>query len=188
MELINEATGREWDPEMDTADARAAARDLGVEVEVGGTGKVLEELFERFVEPDLWDPTFVIDFPKEISPFARHHRSKPGLVERFEGFVAGIEFCNAFTELNDPEEQLRRFEVQAQARAQGDEEAHVTDLDFVQAMEYGMPPTGGLGIGVDRLAMVLANVNTLREVILFPHMRPLETDLDGPEDPSTSGN
>ncbi|MBT8165420.1 MAG: lysine--tRNA ligase [Acidimicrobiia bacterium] len=172
MELINEATGREWDPDMAVDDARAVAAELGVDVEVGGTGKVLEELFERFVEPDLWDPTFVIDFPKEISPFARDHRSKPGLVERFEGFLAGIEFCNAFTELNDPEEQLRRFEVQAQARAQGDEEAHVTDLDFVEAMEYGMPPTGGLGIGVDRLAMLLADVATVREVILFPHMRP----------------
>ena len=174
MELINEATGREWDTEMAVEDARAAASDLGVEVEVGGTGKVLEELFERFVEPDLWEPTFVIDFPKEISPFARDHRSKPGLVERFEGFIAGIESCNAFTELNDPEEQLRRFEAQAVARAQGDEEAHVTDLDFVRAMEYGMPPTGGLGIGVDRLAMILADVTTLREVILFPHMRPAE--------------
>ncbi|NNC90902.1 MAG: lysine--tRNA ligase [Acidimicrobiia bacterium] len=184
MDLINEATGREWDPDMAVDEARAAARDLGVEVEVGGTGKVLEELFERFVEPNLWEPTFVVDFPKEISPFARDHRSKPGLVERFEGFLAGIEFCNAFTELNDPEEQLRRFEVQAQARAQGDEEAHVTDLDFVRAMEYGMPPTGGLGIGVDRLAMILADVGTLREVILFPHMRPEEADPAILEDPA----
>jgi lysyl-tRNA synthetase class 2 len=184
MELINEATGREWDPDMAVDEARAAAGDLGVEVEVGGTGKVLEELFERFVEPDLWEPTFVVDFPKEISPFARDHRTKPGLVERFEGFVAGIEFCNSFTELNDPEEQLRRFEVQAQARAQGDEEAHVTDLDFVRAMEYGMPPTGGLGIGVDRMAMILANVATVREVILFPHMRPQEVDSGILEDPA----
>ncbi len=172
MELINEATGREWSPDMAVDDARAAAQELGVEVEVGGTGKVLEELFERFVEPDLWEPTFVIDYPKEISPFARDHRSKPGLVERFEGFIAGVEMLNAFTELNDPVEQLRRFEAQAIARAEGDEEAHVLDLDFVQAMEYGMPPTGGLGIGVDRLAMILADVNTVREVILFPHMRP----------------
>jgi len=179
MELINEATDREWDPDMAVDEARAVAVDLGVEVEVGGTGKVLEELFERFVEPDLWEPTFVVDFPKEISPFARDHRSKPGLVERFEGFVAGVEFCNAFTELNDPEEQLRRFEVQAQARARGDEEAHVTDLDFVRAMEYGMPPTGGLGIGVDRLAMILADVATVREVILFPHMRPVDIPVDG---------
>jgi lysyl-tRNA synthetase class 2 len=187
MELVNEATGREWDPDMAMDEARHVARGLGVEVEVGGTGKVLEELFERFVEPDLWEPTFVVDFPKEISPFARDHRSKPGLVERFEGFVAGIELCNAFTELNDPAEQLRRFEVQARARAQGDEEAHVTDLDFVRAMEYGMPPTGGLGIGVDRLAMLLADVGTLREVILFPHMRPQETVEPGVSEPSTPG-
>ncbi len=180
MELINEATGREWSPEMPVEDAREAARELGVDVEVGGTGKVLEDLFGRFVEPGLWEPTFVVDFPKEISPFARDHRDEPGLVERFEGFVAGIEMCNAFTELNDPEEQLRRFEAQAEARAQGDEEAHLTDLDFVHAMEYGMPPTGGLGIGVDRLVMILANVSTVREVILFPHMRPLEGEASGP--------
>ena len=178
MDLIAEATGRSWSPDMAVADARAAAADLGVEVGVGGTGKVLEDLFERFVEPDLWEPTFVIDFPKEISPFARDHRSKPGLVERFEGFLAGIEMCNAFTELNDPVEQLRRLEAQAHARAEGDEEAHVLDLDFVQAMEYGMPPTGGLGIGVDRLAMILADVPTVREVILFPHLRPRSDQED----------
>jgi lysyl-tRNA synthetase class 2 len=172
MELINDATGREWRVDMPVHEARAAAAELGVEVELGGTAKVLDILFERFVEPKLWEPTFVIDFPKEISPFARDHRSEPGMVERFEGFIAGIEMCNAFTELNDPEEQLRRLEAQAMARAEGDEEAHVLDLDFVHAMEYGMPPTGGLGIGVDRLAMILADVNTIREVILFPHMRP----------------
>ena len=154
------------------------AAELGVDVDLGGTAKVLEVLFERFVEPELWEPTFVIDFPKEISPFARDHRSEDGLVERFEGFIAGIEFCNAFTELNDPEEQLRRLEAQALARAEGDEEAHVLDLDFVHAMEYGMPPTGGLGIGVDRLAMILADVPTVREVILFPHMRPAAEDVD----------
>ncbi|MBT8217975.1 MAG: lysine--tRNA ligase, partial [Acidimicrobiia bacterium] len=172
LELINDATGRQWATTMPVADARQVAAELGVEVDLGGTAKVLEILFERFVEPELWEPTFVIDFPKEISPFARDHRSEDGLVERFEGFIAGIEFCNAFTELNDPEEQLRRLEAQAMARAEGDEEAHVLDLDFVHAMEYGMPPTGGLGIGVDRLAMILADVTTVREVILFPHMRP----------------
>lgn len=172
MGLIADATGRDWSPGMPVLEARAAAAELGVEVDVGGTAKVLEALFERFVEPNLWDPTFVVDFPKEISPFARDHRTEAGLVERFEGFIAGLEFCNAFTELNDPAEQLRRLEAQAMARAEGDEEAHVLDLDFVHAMEYGMPPTGGLGIGVDRLAMVLADVRTVREVILFPHMRP----------------
>lgn len=172
MGLIADATGRDWSPGMPVLEARAAAAELGVDVDVGGTAKVLEALFERFVEPNLWDPTFVVDFPKEISPFARDHRTEAGLVERFEGFIAGLEFCNAFTELNDPAEQLRRLEAQAMARAEGDEEAHILDLDFVHAMEYGMPPTGGLGIGVDRLAMVLADVRTVREVILFPHMRP----------------
>ena len=112
------------------------------------------------------------DYPKDISPFARSLSGHPGLVERFEAFVAGFEIGNAFTELNDPEEQLKRFEAQAEARAGGDEEAHVVDLDFVRAMEYGMPPSGGLGLGVDRLVMILADVTTIREVVLFPHLRP----------------
>lgn len=172
MELITDATGKTFDPAMPASEAAALAKELDVELEAGGTGKIIEKVFEKHVEPGLWGPTFVTDFPKEISPFARDLPDHPGLVERFEAFVAGFEIGNAFTELNDPEEQLRRFEAQAAARAGGDEEAHVVDLDFVRAMEYGMPPSGGLGIGVDRLVMILADVTTIREVVLFPHLRP----------------
>lgn len=172
MGLISEATGKAFDPAMSASEAGSLAGELGVEIEGKGTGKIIEKVFEKHVEPNLWNPTFVTDYPKEISPFARSLPGHPGLVERFEAFVAGFEIGNAFTELNDPEEQLKRFEAQAEARAGGDEEAHVVDLDFVRAMEYGMPPSGGLGLGVDRLVMILADVTTIREVVLFPHLRP----------------
>ncbi len=172
MGLISEATGKAFDPAMSVSEAGSLAGELGVEIEGKGTGKIIEKVFEKHVEPNLWNPTFVTDYPKEISPFARSLPGHPGLVERFEAFVAGFEIGNAFTELNDPEEQLKRFEAQAEARAGGDEEAHVVDLDFVRAMEYGMPPSGGLGLGVDRLVMILADVTTIREVVLFPHLRP----------------
>ncbi len=172
MGLITDVTGKTFDPAMPAREAASMAAELDVEMEGEGTGKIIEKVFEKHVEPNLWGPTFVMDFPKEISPFARDLPDHPGLVERFEVFVAGFELGNAFTELNDPAEQLRRFEAQAEARAGGDEEAHVLDLDFVRAMEYGMPPSGGLGLGVDRLAMILADVTTIREVIPFPHLRP----------------
>ena len=172
MALISDATGKSFDPAMSADEAASLAAELGMELAGVGTGKIIEKVFEKHVEPDLWGPTFVTDYPKEISPFARDLPGQPGLVERFEAFVAGFEIGNAFTELNDPEEQLRRFEAQAEARAGGDEDAHVLDLDFVRAMEHGMPPSGGLGLGVDRLVMVLADVTTIREVVLFPHLRP----------------
>jgi lysyl-tRNA synthetase class 2 len=149
-------------------------RAAGIEVPVApgiGYGKLVDELLTKHVEPKLSQPTFVLDYPIELSPFARPHRSKPGLVERFEGFVDGIEIANSFSELTDPDEQRRRFEHQARLSAAGDEEAQPFDEDFLRALDQGMPPTGGLGIGIDRLLMVLSGRRSIREVVLFPALR-----------------
>lgn len=170
---VSEASGDAWSPEMDLDAARTSARAAGVEFEdAWGVGKIAAEMFESLVEPGLWEPTVVLDFPQEISPLARAHRSRPGVVERFEVIVAGMEIANAFSELNDPVEQRRRFEAQVAARAAGDDEAHPMDEDYLRALEYGLPPTGGLGLGVDRLVMFLTGEDSVREVILFPHLRP----------------
>jgi lysyl-tRNA synthetase class 2 len=123
------------------------------------------------VEPDLKDPTFILDYPVELSPFAKAHRSEPGLVERFEAFAGGMEFSNAFTELNDPDDQRARFEAQVKDHAAGDEETQPYDEDYVFALEHGMPPTGGIGVGIDRLVILLTGSKGIREVVLFPAMR-----------------
>jgi lysyl-tRNA synthetase, class II len=136
-----------------------------------GWGKLVDGLLSKEVEPTLVQPTFVTDYPVELSPFAKRHRSEAGLVERWEAFVGGIEIANAFTELNDPDEQRRRFEAQREETARGDEEAQPYDEAFVEALEQGMPPTGGAGLGIDRLVMILTGAKTLREVVLFPAMR-----------------
>ena len=136
-----------------------------------GWGKLVDGLLSKDVEPTLIQPTFVIDYPVELSPFAKRHRSEPGLVERWEAFVGGIEISNAFTELNDPDEQRRRFEEQAEEQARGDEETQPYDELFVESLEQGMPPTGGAGLGIDRLVMILTGAKSLREVLLFPAMR-----------------
>jgi lysyl-tRNA synthetase class 2 len=144
-----------------------------VAVEAGApAGAVVNEIFGAKVEPDLQQPTFVYDYPKELSPLAKDHRAEAGLVERFEGYVAGFEICNAFSELNDPLEQRRRFDQQAELRARGDDEAQPLDEDYLRALEYGMPPAAGLGVGIDRLTMIFTDSHSIRDVIFFPHMRP----------------
>ena len=134
-------------------------------------GQLVDALLSRYVEPDLQQPTFLFDYPVQLSPFAKAHRDVEGLVERFEAFAGGIEIANAFTELNDPDEQRARFDEQTRAGAAGDEEAHPYDEGFVRALEHGMPPTGGIGIGIDRLVMLLSGRSAIREVVLFPALR-----------------
>ncbi len=137
-----------------------------------GCGKLIAEIFEAVAESRLVQPTFVTEHPVETSPLARRHRSNPAVTERFELIIAGSEYANGYSELNDPAEQRARFEAQASARSAGAEETHPIDEDYIRALEYGMPPTGGLGIGVDRLVMLLTNRVHIREVILFPTLRP----------------
>ncbi len=135
-------------------------------------GRLQDEVFKTVLEPELIQPTFVVDYPKPLSPLAKEHREDPALTERFELFVMGKELANGFSELNDPDDQRRRFEDQVSQRAAGDEEAHTYDADYVRALEYGMPPAGGVGVGIDRLVMVVADRPSIRDVILFPAMRP----------------
>jgi lysyl-tRNA synthetase class 2 len=171
LDALARETGRDWS-RLGAAEVIREARALGCEAPPGaGRDKALDMLFSEFVEPKLVQPTFVLDHPRELSPLAKTHRSDPDLVERFELFVAGFELVNAFSELNDPQEQRQRFLAQKALLDAGDAEAQVLDEDYLQALEYGMPPTGGLGMGVDRLVMLLTNSHSIREVLLFPHQR-----------------
>ncbi len=167
-------------------DALAAAADsLGIEVDGSmGSGKIIDEIFGECVEPKLIQPTFITDYPIELSPLAKKHRSEAGLVERFEAICNGKELCNAFSELNDPRDQRRRLEDQTRLRAGGDDEAMPIDEDYIRALEYGMPPTAGLGMGIDRLTMLLTNQQSIRDVILFPLLKPEADDpVDDEADP-----
>ncbi len=168
-DAVRERTGIDI-AEHPTREELAAAMDSKPDP-AEGWGKLVDGLLSKEVEPRLMEPTFVLDYPAELSPFAKRHRSTDGLVERWEAFVGGIEIANSFTELNDPDEQRRRFEQQREELARGDEETQPYDEGFVFALEHGMPPTGGAGLGIDRLVMILTGARSLREVVLFPSMR-----------------
>ena len=159
--------------EMDEATMAKTAKDLGVSVDSSmARGKLIDEIFGEKCEGQLIQPTFITDYPVEMSPLAKKHRDKEGLVERFEAICNGKEICNAFSELNDPIDQRERFEEQLKLAKRGDEEAMVLDEDFLRSIEYGMPPTAGLGIGIDRLSMIMTNSNSIQDVLFFPQMKP----------------
>jgi lysyl-tRNA synthetase class 2 len=172
FEVIRHFTGTDIS-EMEEKELRQTAGRLGVALdETMGKGKIIDEIFGQKCEPNLVQPTFITDYPIEMSPLAKKHRTKPGLVERFEAICNGKEICNAFSELNDPIDQRKRFEYQLELGKRGDLESMVLDEDFLRALEYGMPPTAGLGIGIDRLAMIMTNSPSIQDVIFFPQMRP----------------
>lgn len=176
-DAIREATGIDYEAHPTAASLLKAIRAIGGRAEAkDNRGKLIDYLIGAYVEPNLIQPTFLLDYPVEMSPLAKKKPDDPNTVERFEGFVGGMEICNAFTELNDPLDQEERFLEQGRAYEAGDEEAHQMDEDYLNALSYGMPPTGGFGMGIDRLTMLLTDQSSIREVILFPHLRPRERE------------
>ena len=174
IEAVKEYSGKDFTDVTDLEEARAIAKELNVAIELSfGIGKIINACFEEYVEDKLIQPTFITGHPKEISPLAKSNPENPEITDRFEAYIYGREICNGFTELNDPIDQKERFLKQVEERANGDEEANMMDEDFVNALEYGLPPTGGLGIGIDRLVMFLTNSSTIRDVLFFPTMKPL---------------
>ncbi len=172
FDAIREFTGQDLRGKS-AAELQGIARQLGVETEKGaGVGAVIDEIFSQKVEHHLVQPTFITDYPVEMSPLAKRHRKEAGLVERFEAICNGHELCNAFSELNDPLDQRARFEEQMRLRAGGAEEVQPLDEDYLRALEYGMPPTAGLGIGIDRLTMLMTGQESIRDVLFFPQMKP----------------
>ncbi len=172
IDAITEYTGKNIRGKSEE-ELRYTAKDLGLELDPKiSSGKIIDEIFGEFVEPKLIQPTFITDYPTEMSPLAKEHASQPGIVERFELIVGGKEVCNSFSELNDPVIQRERLESQAKLRQRGDEEAMIVDEDFLRAIEYGMPPCAGLGIGIDRLVMLITGQDSIRDVIFFPHLKP----------------
>ena len=173
IDLVRDHADVDVHPSQPLGELRATCDSLGVPYDdEWGQGKLVLEIYEKTTEHAIVQPTFVLDYPREVSPLAREHRDDPLLAERFELIVGGREIANAFSELNDPADQRRRFEEQAQLAAMGDVEAHGVDEDYLRALEYGLPPCGGMGMGMDRLAMLIAGVGSIREVLLFPHLRP----------------
>jgi lysyl-tRNA synthetase class 2 len=172
LDAIKESTGYDISG-MDEAGLRSMADSLKVEVDDSmGKGKIIDAIFGEKAEPHMIQPTFVIDYPVEMSPLCKKHRDNPELTERFELIVNSKEICNAYTELNDPIDQLERFQDQLKLSEKGDDEAMFIDMDFVRALEYGMPPTSGMGMGMDRLAMLMTNQSSIQEVLFFPQMKP----------------
>ena len=175
-DAVKQYTGADFLQCASDEEARALAKSIGLTIEdkTASRGKLLVEAFDAFVEDKLIQPTFITDYPVEVSPLTKRKPSAPHLTERFELFIGGHEYANAYSELNDPIDQRSRFVQQAMERAKGDDEAMMIDEDFCLSLEYAMPPTGGIGIGIDRMVMLLTDAPTIRDVLLFPTMKPLD--------------